>query len=111
MKACVITVLNTRNYGTVLQTCATNKILCDCGYDVEFVDGRRQAKGAGREVTEMDESQAYHELHPGAVYMHEGVLYEVLKLDLEYIDNWSLASDIRILLMTVWVVIMKRGAR
>ena len=50
--------------------------------NVEFVDGRRQAKGAGREVTEMDESQAYHELHPGAVYMHEGVLYEVLKLDL-----------------------------
>lgn len=50
--------------------------------EVEFVDGRRQAKGAGREVTEMDESQAYHELHPGAVYMHEGVLYEVLKLDL-----------------------------
>ena len=48
----------------------------------EFVDGRRAAKGAGREVTEMDESQAYHELHPGAVYMHEGVLYEVLKLDL-----------------------------
>ena len=34
---------------------------------------------------------------------------EVLKLDLEYIDNWSLASDIRILLMTVWVVIMKKG--
>lgn len=50
--------------------------------DVEFVAGRRQAKGAGREVTEMDESQAYHELHPGAVYMHDGVLYEVLKLDL-----------------------------
>ena len=50
--------------------------------DVEFVDGRRQAKGVGREVTEMDESQAYHELHPGAVYMHDGVLYEVLKLDL-----------------------------
>lgn len=36
---------------------------------------------------------------------------EVVKLDLEYIDNWSLASDIRILLMTVWVVIMKKGAR
>ncbi len=36
---------------------------------------------------------------------------EVLKLDLEYIDNWSLASDIRILLMTIWVVIMKKGAR
>lgn len=36
---------------------------------------------------------------------------EVVKLDLEYIDNWSLTSDIRILLMTLWVVIMKKGAR
>lgn len=36
----------------------------------------------GRELTQMDESQAYHELHPGAVYMHDGVLYEVLSLDL-----------------------------
>lgn len=36
---------------------------------------------------------------------------EVLKLDLEYIDNWSLTSDIRILLMTLWVVVMKKGAR
>ena len=36
---------------------------------------------------------------------------EVLKLDLQYIDNWSLTSDIRILLMTIWVVIMKKGAR
>lgn len=35
-----------------------------------------------RVITEMDEAQAYHELHPGAVYMHEGVLYEVVKLDL-----------------------------
>ena len=38
--------------------------------------------GDMREITEMDESQAYHELHPGAVYMHDGELYEVLKLDL-----------------------------
>lgn len=36
---------------------------------------------------------------------------EVVKLDLEYIDNWSLTSDIRILLMTIWVVVMKKGAR
>lgn len=36
---------------------------------------------------------------------------EVVKLDLEYIDNWSLTSDIRILLMTLWVVVMKKGAR
>ena len=36
---------------------------------------------------------------------------EVVRLDLEYIDHWSLSSDIRILLMTVWVVVMKKGAR
>lgn len=36
---------------------------------------------------------------------------DVVKLDLEYIDNWSLTSDIRILLMTIWVVVMKKGAR
>lgn len=39
-------------------------------------------QGENRTITEMDEAQAYHELHPGAIYMHEGVLYEVLKLDL-----------------------------
>ena len=40
-------------------------------------------QGENREITQMDETQAFHELHPGAVYMHEGELYEVLKLDLE----------------------------
>ena len=32
--------------------------------------------------TEMDESQAYHEIHPGAVYMHDGASYEITKMDL-----------------------------
>lgn len=36
---------------------------------------------------------------------------EVVKLDLEYIDNWSLISDIKILLKTIWVVIFGRGSR
>lgn len=36
---------------------------------------------------------------------------DVVKLDLEYIDNWSLLSDVWILLMTVWIVLMKKGAR
>lgn len=40
-------------------------------------------EGEGRDITEMDESQAYHELYPGAVYMHEGTPYEVLSLDLK----------------------------
>ncbi|MDF2801436.1 MAG: exopolysaccharide biosynthesis polyprenyl glycosylphosphotransferase [Anaerocolumna sp.] len=36
---------------------------------------------------------------------------EVVKLDLEYIDNWSLINDIKILLKTIWVVIFGRGSK
>ena len=36
---------------------------------------------------------------------------DVVKYDLEYIDNWSLSLDIKILLKTVWVVFAGRGSR
>jgi DEAD/DEAH box helicase domain-containing protein len=36
-----------------------------------------------KEITEMDEMQAFRELHSGAIYMHDGVQYQVIKLDLE----------------------------
>lgn len=36
---------------------------------------------------------------------------EVVKLDLEYIDNWSLTLDIKILLKTVWVVFTGKGSK
>lgn len=36
---------------------------------------------------------------------------EVVKLDLEYIDNWSLAMDIKILFKTVGVVLLGKGSR
>lgn len=36
---------------------------------------------------------------------------EVVKLDLEYIDNWSLLVDLKILLKTVGVVIFGRGSK
>lgn len=36
---------------------------------------------------------------------------EVVKLDLEYIDNWSLSLDIKILLQTIIVVIFGIGAK
>lgn len=35
---------------------------------------------------------------------------EVLKLDTEYIDNWSIRMDIKILFKTIWVVFAKSGA-
>ncbi|WP_034445977.1 sugar transferase [Butyrivibrio sp. AE2032] len=36
---------------------------------------------------------------------------EVVKLDLKYIDNWSLTEDFKILLMTVGVVLFGKGAK
>jgi lipopolysaccharide/colanic/teichoic acid biosynthesis glycosyltransferase len=32
-------------------------------------------------------------------------------MDLEYIDNWSLWLDIKILCRTIWVVLLGKGAR
>lgn len=36
---------------------------------------------------------------------------DVVKYDLEYIDNWSLLLDIKILLKTIWVVVAGRGSK
>jgi lipopolysaccharide/colanic/teichoic acid biosynthesis glycosyltransferase len=35
---------------------------------------------------------------------------DTVRLDLHYVDNWSLALDLAILLRTVWVVLFARGA-
>ena len=34
----------------------------------------------------------------------------VVRLDREYIENWSLKRDIHILFQTVWVVLTRKGA-
>ena len=36
---------------------------------------------------------------------------EVVKLDLQYIDHWSLGQDIKILLQTIGVVLSGRGSK
>jgi exopolysaccharide biosynthesis polyprenyl glycosylphosphotransferase len=36
---------------------------------------------------------------------------EVVKLDMQYIDNWSILQDIKILILTVWVVFTGKGSR
>lgn len=36
---------------------------------------------------------------------------EVVRLDMQYIDNWSILTDIKILILTVWVVLTGRGSR
>jgi exopolysaccharide biosynthesis polyprenyl glycosylphosphotransferase len=40
----------------------------------------------------------------------ETTFEEYKRLDMYYVDNWSLAHDVRIVLKTVWVVLMGRGA-
>ena len=35
---------------------------------------------------------------------------EVVKLDCEYIDNWSLGLDLKILIKTVGIVFMRKGS-
>lgn len=36
---------------------------------------------------------------------------EVVKMDLEYIDHWSLKNDVKIMIKTIWVVVFGRGAK
>lgn len=36
---------------------------------------------------------------------------EIVKMDLEYIDNWSLGLDIKILFMTVFTVLGRKGSK
>jgi DEAD/DEAH box helicase domain-containing protein len=40
-------------------------------------------KENNKEITEMDEMQAFREIHSGAIYMHAGVQYQVINLELE----------------------------
>ena len=34
---------------------------------------------------------------------------KVVELDNEYIDNWNLGVDVKLILLTVWVVLTRRG--
>lgn len=55
-------------------------------YSLRNMDERRYKlinKENHQNITEMDELQAFRELHEGAVYLHEGAQYQVVKLDLE----------------------------
>lgn len=40
-------------------------------------------KETNQEITQMDEMQAFREIHKGAIYMHDGAQYQVIDLDVE----------------------------
>ena len=55
-------------------------------YSLRNIDPNRYKlllKDSGKEITEMDEMQAFREIHEGAVYMHGGAQYEVVRMDQE----------------------------
>ena len=73
----------------------------------------------------LDEYRQYESHHKRRLSMKPGItglwqvsgrsdiedFEDVVKLDVQYIDNWSLWGDIKILFKTVWVVFAGRGAK
>ena len=73
----------------------------------------------------LDEYRQYESHHKRRLSMKPGItglwqvsgrsniedFEEVVKLDVEYIDNWTIWEDIKILFKTVWVVFAGRGAK
>ena len=61
-------------------------------YSLRNIDKARYKlinKENNKEITQMDEMQAFRELHNGAIYMHDGVHYQVVKLDIETRTAWA----------------------
>lgn len=72
----------------------------------------------------VDEFEKYESYHKRRLSMRPGItgmwqisgrstitdFEEVVKLDLEYIDNWSIALDIMIIFRTITVVLKRKGA-
>jgi exopolysaccharide biosynthesis polyprenyl glycosylphosphotransferase len=73
----------------------------------------------------VDEFERYEAKHKGRLSMTPGLtglwqisgrsdimdFDEVVKLDMQYIDHWSILKDIKILLITVYVVFTGKGSR
>ena len=73
----------------------------------------------------LDEYKQYESHHKRRLSMKPGItglwqvsgrsdiedFEEVVKLDVQYIDNWSLWGDVKILIKTIWVVFAGRGAK
>ena len=73
-------------------------------------------------VDEFKMYESYHKrrlsMKPGRTGMWQGSgrsdiedFEEVVRLDLEYIDNWSIGLDIKIILKTIGVIFKHKGAR
>lgn len=85
MKASVITLHTVDNYGSVMQTYATQQVLKKCGYDVEFVDYWRRDNLPQNRAEKMLESSTLQKLKPlwGVNGFTREATISILKLMLE----------------------------
>ena len=85
MKASVITLHTVDNYGSVMQTYATQQILKKCGYDVEFVDYWRKDNLPVNRAEKMLESSTLQKLKPlwGINGFTRKAMIAILKMILE----------------------------
>lgn len=85
MKASVITLHTVDNYGSVMQTYATQQILKKCGYDVEFVDYWRRDNLPKSRAERMLEGSTLQKLKPlwGINNFTRGATIAILKMMLE----------------------------
>lgn len=85
MKVSVITLHTVDNYGSVMQTYATQQVLKECGYDVEFVDYWRKDNLIENRAKKMLESSTLQKLKPlwGVSGFTRGAMILILKLMLE----------------------------
>ena len=93
MKASVITLHTVDNYGSVMQTYATQQILKKCGYDVEFVDYWRKDNLPVNRAEKMLESSTLQKLKPlwGINGFTRKAMIAILKMILE--NRKSLCGD------------------
>ena len=63
--------------------------------------------------TTINKEQMLFGINQGGIYEDIRIEHakEIVKLDLEYIDNWSLGLDFKILFMTVYTVLARKGSK
>ncbi|MGH8015476.1 MAG: sugar transferase, partial [Candidatus Zixiibacteriota bacterium] len=69
-------------------------------HEIDSYDDRLEAKPG---ITGLAQIKGSYDTSPGTVARK-------LRLDLEYIERWSMWLDLKILLKTVWVVLTGKGA-
>ena len=106
-------------FGSLIRKCSVDEL-------PQFFDVvRGDMSLVGTRPPTLDEYKQYESHHKRRLSMKPGItglwqvsgrnniedFEEVVRLDVQYIDNWTFWEDIRILFRTVWVVFAGKGAK